>query len=141
MNKKFIFGFSLISFLSSACTQTEQWHGTYKYEALPGENVAEDQVIIEYSFILAKDKCRVIIQGYQTDEKILCVTAESGNDLQVKFKSYLDGATTNIYGVEVYPANSMLFKLTRADNALITTWGTLSPDESLPSGEFFIKEN
>ena len=141
MKKNFIFWLLISSLSLGACAQTDPWHGTYKYEALLGENIAEDQIIVEYSFTFDKDNCQVIIQGYQTDEKILCITDESGNDLQVKFKSYLDGSTANIYGVEVYPGNSMLFKLTRTDKTLITSWGTLSPDESLPNGEYFAKEN
>jgi hypothetical protein len=142
MKKNFIYKFLLMSSISlSACAQTDNWYGTYKYEALLGENVAKDKIAIEYTFILDDEKCQVVSQGYQTDEKILCVTQESGNDLTVKFRSYQDGSTENIYGVEVYPVNSMLFKLTRTDKTLITTWGTLSPDESLPSGEYFAKKN
>lgn len=141
MNNK-IFLSTLVAWSISlgACAQTESWNGTYEYEALLGENAAEDQVIIEYSFFLSENKCQVTSQGYQTDEKILCYTEEKSNQLDVKFKSFADGAVENVYGVQIYPPKSTLFKLVRSDGKITTTWGTLSPDDSLSTGVYFVKQ-
>lgn len=119
--------------------KTEEWYGTYTYEASLGENAAEDQMIIQYSFTLTKDKCLVTSQGYQTDEQIICTTESSGKNLLVKFKSFENGSTENIYGVETYKIGSILFKLTPVDEAVLTTWRSLAPEESLPAGKYFIK--
>ncbi|PUA28402.1 MAG: hypothetical protein B0W54_18265 [Cellvibrio sp. 79] len=142
MKRKLFFHFILISLFSlSACAQTEEWYGTYTYEASLGENTAEDQMIIQYSFILTKDKCLITSQGYQTDEKIICTTKQSGKDLLVKFKTFGDGSIENIYGVEVYKVDGILFKLTSEDGKFKTTWGELVPEESLSVGEYFLKKD
>lgn len=122
-----------------ACAQTQNWDGTYTYEAFLGENVAEDKMFIEYVFTLDEHNCVITSQGYQTDEKILCATTESEGSLVVTFSSYEDGSTKNIYEVEVHPPESNLFTLTLKDSKLITTWGSLAPDESHTSGEHFRK--
>jgi len=133
---------TLITFMllsSIACAQTEDWNGTYTYQAVLGENIAEDKMIIDYVFKLHNKKCTVTSQGYQTDEKIICAIEKSGNDLSVKFMSYENGSTKNIYDVEVYPAISVLFTLTDKKPDLITNWGTLAPDASFTIGEHFTK--
>lgn len=96
-------------------------------------------MIIEYAFTLDKEKCLITSQGYQTDEKILCSAAETGGDLIVKFLSYEDGSTKNIYDVEIYAPQSALFTLTSKSTTLITTWGMLAPDESHITGQYFKK--
>jgi len=140
MKKNYLSGCMLISLFSlSACAQTNNWNGTYTYHAFLGENVAEDKILIKYIFTLEKNKCVVASQGYQTDEKILCYAEEAAGSLAVKFVSYEDGSTKNIYDVEVYPSKSTLFKLTPKKSALITTWEALAPDETHSSGEYFKK--
>ena len=142
MKKNHLTNCLLISLFSlSACAQTQNWNGTYIYEASLGENAAEDQMIVEYLFTLEKDKCVITSQGYQTDETILCSTEESEKALLVKFTSYENGSTKNIYDVETYPPKSTLFKLTAEHKILITTWGTLAPDETHTTGEYFKKRS
>lgn len=119
--------------------ETASWHGNYQYEAFLGENVAEDQIIIEYTLKLADKSCSVTREGYQTNETLICSAHENGEDLEIKFKSYEGGSITNIYGVSVYPPQSILFKLTKTDGELITTWGLMAPDETNSSGKFFSK--
>ena len=140
MKAKKNLGFILISLLSlSACAQTESWNGTYVYEAELGENAAEDKVIVEYALTLNEDKCLIKSQGYQTDETIICSSEKNGTDLIVKFRSYENGETKNIYGVEVFAADSKLFTLTSNKSTLLTTWGVLAPDETFTRGEYFKK--
>ena len=80
--KKIIFLLYINSFIFiKRSAQTEEWYGSYTYEASLGENAAEDQIIIQYSFIFTKDKCLVTSQGYQTDKKIICTTETIGKDL------------------------------------------------------------
>jgi hypothetical protein len=140
MKKNYLTTCMLISLFSlSACAQTQNWNGIYSYDASLGENVAEDKILIEYVFTLDKNKCVISSQGYQTYEKILCAAAESEGNLVVTFSSYEDGSTKNAYDVEIYPPKSTLFTLTQKDSKLITTWGSLAPDESHTTGEHFKK--
>lgn len=140
MKAKKNLGFILISLLSlGACAQTENWNGLYVYEAELGENVAEDKVIVEYALTLNDEKCLIKSQGYQTDETIICTSEKNGNNLIVKFKSYENGATKNIYDVEVFVPDSKLFTLTSNKSTLVTTWGALAPDETFTTGEHFKK--
>ena len=120
--------------------ETAQWNGVYEYDAMLGDNVAEDKIIIEYELVLKDGDCKLIAQGYQTDETLLCTIEEHGVDLNIKFKSYADESTENIYGVAIYPPHSTLFQLTSTPDSLITTWGTLAPDDSHSSGKYFIKQ-
>lgn len=142
MKKKYLTICVLISLFSlSACAQTQNWNGTYVYETSLGENAAEDQMIIDYVFTLSEEKCLITSQGYQTDEKVLCSTEYSGEGLFVKFISFENGSTKNIYDVEPYSPKSTLFTLTTKGEKLITTWGTLAPDEAHTAGEYFKKAN
>lgn len=139
IRNRFIF-LLVLCFPSYACAQTQSWNGTYIYEVSLGENVAEDKILIEYTLTLDKNNCVITSQGYQTDEKILCTTTESDGNLVVTFSSYEGGSTKNIYEIEVYPPHSTLFTLTQKNSTLITTWGTLAPDESFSTGEHFAKK-
>ncbi|HTF98920.1 MAG TPA: DUF5991 domain-containing protein [Cellvibrio sp.] len=129
----------LILASSTVYAQTPQWNGIYEYEALLGENAAEDKIIIQYQLILTKDNCKVTAEGYQTDEKIICTSENQGKDLIIKFKSYEDGSTKNAYGVSVYGPDSTLFKLSYTKDTIKTTWEALSPGESYSAGTYFEK--
>lgn len=138
IKSRFISSYFFASCLSlSASAQTQNWNGIYTYDAFLGENVAEEKMFIEYVFTLNENNCVITRQGYQTDEKILCAATDSKGSLIVTFSSYEDGSTKNIYEVEVYPPKSTLFTLTPKDSKLITTWGSLAPDESFSTGEHF----
>lgn len=133
--------FVLISLLSlGACAQPGNWNGIYEYESVLGENTAEETVVVEYIFTLDDEKCLIKSQGYQTDETIICSTEKTEKELTVKFQSYGDGSTKNIYDVEVYPSQSTLFTLIQKDSKLTTKWGVLAPDESFSTGEYFAKQ-
>lgn len=120
--------------------ETEQWNGVYKYTAILGENAADDKVIIEYELVLNEADCKLTVQGYQTNETLLCTIEKDGVNLTIRFKSYVDGSTENIYGVAVYTPHSILFQLTSTPDTLVTIWGTLTPDDNYSSGKYFTKK-
>ena len=131
----------LTSLSLSACADKPAWQGTYNYEAMLGENVADDAVIIEYALSISDNGCSLQIEGYQISESILCTTRENNDHLIVGFKSYSDGSVKNIYDVIVYPVGSTLFSLSYQNNQLLTNWGVLTPDESMAKkGIYFVKE-
>jgi hypothetical protein len=131
---------SLIITTFSACAKTNPWQGKYSYEGSSGKNLAEDEVIVEYTFKYSPTQCEIQIEGYQVSDTIQCNAHEANNSFEVTFKSYNNGSTKNIYEVEVYPIGSKLFTLTSKDNTTITMWGELKPDGiSEKSGKYFIK--
>lgn len=128
-------------FSLSACGASTAWQGEYRYEAVLGENVAGDAVVIEYTFTLSDTGCSIQIEGYQVAEIIVCKTTASDRSLEVKFLSYNNGSTKNIYDQEVYPVGSILFSLAKTGGQIVTTWGDLLPDESLKKiGLYFDKQ-
>jgi hypothetical protein len=130
-----------MAFSLSACAARNTWQGEYSYEALLGENVAEDAVIIEYTLNISDTACSIRVEGYQVAESILCTAVTSKDSLEVKFLSYKNGSIRNVYDVAVYPVGSLLFSLVMDDEQLVTTWGELLPDESLKRrGFYFIKQ-
>ena len=131
----------LTSLSLSACADKPAWQGTYSYEAMLGENVADDAVIIEYALSISHNECSLQIEGYQVSESILCTTREDNGHLNVDFKSYADGSVKNIYDVAVYTVGGTLFSFSHENNQLLTIWGELIPDESLPQkGVYFLKK-
>jgi hypothetical protein len=137
-NKLFLSVLIASTFSLAACAQ-DTWLGTYQYVAELGENVAEDKVIVEYIFRLTSQECKITAQGYQMDEAILCSAEPTGKILNVRFKSYEDGSTQNIYGVAVYNPGEVLFTLSLDNQNVVTTWKELTPDESCSSGIYFEK--
>lgn len=128
-------------FSLSACSASNTWQGEYSYEAILGENVAEDAIIIEYTLNISDTACSIRVEGYQVAESILCTAVTSKNSLEVKFLSYQNGSTKNIYDVEVYSVGSVLFSLKFDSEQLVTNWGELLPDESLKKvGRYFAKQ-
>ncbi len=137
---RILFLVSLVITTFSACAKNNAWNGKYIYEASAGENVAKDEVVVEYTFKYSATQCEVQIEGYQVSEVIICNAHEANNNLEVTFKSYSNGSTKNAYDVEVYPVSSVLFTLTNKDSTTLTTWGELMPDGiTEKSGKYFSK--
>lgn len=131
---------SLIITSFPTCANNNAWDGIYIYEASAGKNIAEDEIVLEYTFKYSATKCEIQIQGYQTSEAIICSARETNSNLEVAFKSYSNGSTKNAYDVEVYPAGILLFALAIKDKTIVTTWAELMPDGApKKSGKYFIK--
>jgi hypothetical protein len=79
------------------------------------------------------------VQGFQTNESLVCDVSGTHEQIAVSFRTYQNGRTQNEYGVAVYQPGQVLFTLRRAaDGALVTTWGALRPDGVREiSGRFF----
>lgn len=122
----------------TACASNTKWQGLYIYEAELGENVAEQPVIVEYTLEIDDSSCQLSIQGYQVFETILCDARSNKKTLNILFRSYEDGSVKNAYGVEIYKTGQRLFWL---DDALITHWDAMVPDESVTKpGNYFLKK-
>lgn len=144
MTRVYLKRFLLIVLASSslsACADDITWQGTYNYEATLGQNVAGDAVVIDHMLSIKESSCALKIEGYQISEEITCDAQQEKDTLTVRFTSYSDGSTRNIYDVAVYKVGGTLFSLSHDNKQLITSWGELIPDESLPkTGIYFIKQ-
>jgi hypothetical protein len=68
------------------------------------------------------DGCRLVAQGFQTDETIRCKAMPDGDRLLVSFVSFGTGKVENKYGVKLYSPGQPLFAIAQAPNGLRTTW-------------------
>ena len=125
-----------------ACSGEQTWRGDYRYQAALGQTVGGTPIIVEYELhISGESGCRLSIDGYQVSEIILCDPVKGEDRLEVRFKSYADGATANIYGVQVYKPGEALFVLLKRDGELVTRWESLYPGEQAPpAGHYFFEE-
>ncbi|HYR87007.1 MAG TPA: DUF5991 domain-containing protein [Terriglobia bacterium] len=123
------------------------WAGTYAYSGSAGETAGGTPVAVGYRLVLA-DKApgegTLIIRGYQTDETLRCEITGTKDKIEIKFRSYASGKTTNEFGVQQHQPGSVLFTLERVppgkQEKLLTNWKSLRPDTAKSeSGEYFTK--
>jgi len=123
------------------------WVGTYTYSGSAGETAGGTPVSVAYRLVLADKtpgEATLVIRGYQTDEALSCEIIETDDRIEVKFRSYASGKTTNEFGVQQYQPGSVLFTLERVGEGkqqkLLTNWKSLRPDMAKSeSGEYFTK--
>jgi hypothetical protein len=112
--------------ISAGAAMADPWIGTYRHDHQIG-NVSGVAAQITYTLTVhagtATKGATLTALGYQTNDKVLCVTKADGDKLQVFFRSYPDGDTANQYGVELYQPGALLLTLERRGGQLITRWG------------------
>jgi hypothetical protein len=132
---------------SAAAAQTgaadlNAWSGEYQYANTPGRTAGGTPAIVSYQLAItaaASAKGELRVQGFQTDESLVCDVTGTPDEIAISFRTYQNGRTQNEFGVAVYQPGQVLFTLRRAaDGALVTTWGALRPDGTQEvSGRFF----
>ena len=120
--------------ITKAVTKTVQpasdWNGRYSFEFGGGANAAGTAVTVAYTLTLTPSSCTFSAEGYQTDETIACTTKRDARGIDIAFKSYSDGGTTDKYGNAVYAVGDPLFSLENKEGKLITRWkGYALPDD------------
>lgn len=134
--------FVLLSVLLCFSGEPSHWQGRYLYEVDYGKNVAGTGMVVEYTLTINmpgdSPGAVLVMQGYQTDETILCDVAYTKSDASFSFKSYDNGQIKNKYGVELYRPGQMLFTLAwvnlKGSERLITHWKGLKPEDKRKSG-------
>src|SRR2546422_4621801 len=90
---------------SAGFNRLDRWAGTYTYTGSAGETAGGTPVSVAYRLVLS-DKTQqegtLTIRGYQTDETLSCEISETHDRVEVKFRSYASGKTTNESGVQQY---------------------------------------
>lgn len=112
----------------AGCQSEDVWKGSYLYEDELGVNAPGTPMIVDYQLTVGASVCLLDINGYQTEEHILCSSSISSNRLDVQFQSYSDGGMTNIFGVERFGVGEVLFRFEKNGKVLRTTWEGLKPD-------------
>lgn len=140
---------ALLALLSGAAAAQEgaakAWQGRYRYEHVAGRTAGGSGIAVTYDLALgpasARGGCVLTMQGFQTDERILCQTRAEGERLTVAFHRYPDGRTVNRYGVAVYKPGEALFTLVPEGAGLTTRWQRLKPDGAgvAESGTYFAR--
>ena len=109
--------------LSSAALGAQPWDGTYVYEQTLGPGAGGTQNFVTHTLTVSgPDGCRLVAQGFQTDETIRCKAMPDGDRLLVSFVSFGTGKVENKYGVKIYSPGQPLFAISQAPNGLVTTW-------------------
>ena len=121
--KRVITGLVIALGLSSAAFAAQPWDGTYVYEQALGPGAGGTQNFVTHTLtITGPDGCRLVAQGFQTDETIRCKAMPDGDRLLVTFVSFGTGKVENKYGVKLYSPGQPLFAIAEAPNGLVTTW-------------------
>jgi hypothetical protein len=101
----------------------QPWDGTYVYEQALGPGAGGTQNFVTHTLTVSgPDGCRLVAQGFQTDETIRCKAMPDGDRLLVSFVSFGTGKVENKYGVKLYSPGQPLFAIAQAPNGLRTTW-------------------
>jgi hypothetical protein len=101
----------------------DPWDGTYVYEQALGPGAGSTQNFVKHTLtIKGPEGCRLLAQGFQTDETIRCKAMPDGDRLLVSFVSFGDGKIENKYGTKIYSVDQPLFAISKAPNGLVTTW-------------------
>lgn len=111
------------------------WAGGYTYTYEGGRTAGGSPITVAYRLGIAADPkgkaCRLDIQGFQSNQTLLCRLGGSDTDVTVRFESYGDGSTLNAYGVKQYEVGEGLLTLRRAgDGRILTEWLKITPDDS-----------
>jgi hypothetical protein len=118
----------------------DPWVGTYEYTFNAGKTAGGTPVVVEYTLVVrsgsGSGSATLKADGYQTSHELVCDTRNEGDRLEVAFKSYPDGGTTNEFGVELYKPGELLLTLewrgAGAGRKLVTLWGAYNTDAPRP---------
>jgi hypothetical protein len=109
------------------------WNGVWRYEATLPPDAGGSPVTMRYVLTIADagktPSATLAIQGFQTDQTLLCDVEIAGSTLVLKFRSFGDGKTLNEFGVEQYRPGARLITLSResAQGMITTEWEGLDP--------------
>lgn len=137
--KRVITGLAIALGLSSAALGAQPWDGTYVYEQALGPGAGGTQNFVTHTLTVSgPEGCRLVAEGFQTDETIRCKAMPDGDRLLVSFVSFGNGKVENKYGVKLYSPGQPLFVIAQGPNGLVTTWQayTKAVDDGATSSAF-----
>jgi hypothetical protein len=133
----------LLLALCCAAWAADSWDGQYAYTANYGKSAGGSSILLDYRITLSGQQCSVALDGFQTEETLVCTAEQQGPRLTLRFASHAGGALTNIHGVAIYQPGQTLVALERINaRTLRTTWlGLRGLDAESPKpGIYFRKD-
>jgi hypothetical protein len=118
----------LFSFLQISIAQQTNWAGKYLYEEEPQKNAGDGPMSMEWGFNITQKANKLQglldVNGQTTYFQYLTDIVNTPTGVNIVFVKQTDGP--------VYPYNQpkrgdVLFTLTKKNNKVVTTWGTLKP--------------
>ncbi|KQP88408.1 MULTISPECIES: DUF5991 domain-containing protein [unclassified Methylobacterium] len=123
------------------------WAGSYVYEHDGGRTVGGSPIVVTYRLDIAPGRgnrdCVLRIEGFQTNETIVCKAAGTVDSIMVSFHTFGDGRIVNAYGTRLYDVGTNLFEIRRVGEAVSTQWRALNPSgagSSAPAGTSFARK-
>ncbi|QBR00136.1 DUF5991 domain-containing protein [Paraburkholderia pallida] len=138
-----LFTIASVSYSLAAGSIDRFWSGNYEFTDTFWDGT--QSVITEIKLkINTNGECTLSREGFQQDEHIICFAQENklSSSIDILFISYLNGSTTNEYGVAVYEHETRLFslKITKG-NKVMTIWSnSYRPPKTTMSGYFLKKQ-
>ena len=100
--KPVIAGLAISLGLAPVALAAQPWDGTYVYERALGPGAGGTQNFVTHTLTVSgPDGCRLVAQGFQTDETIRCKAMPDGDRLVISFVSLGNGKVENKYGVKL----------------------------------------
>ncbi len=115
------------------------WDGTYVYEQSLGRGAGGIENFVTHTLTIGgPEGCRLVAQGFQTDDTIRCKAMPDGDRMLVSFVSFGSGKIENRHGVKLYSVDQPLFAIAKTASGLDTTWQGYSKAavEGAPSAAF-----
>ena len=134
------FGLTLIPLSVLPVLAAGPWDGTYVYEQPLGPGAGGTNLFVTHTLTINGTDCRIVAQGYQTDDNIRCRATANGDKLAIAFVSYGDGSLKNKYGTAIYEAGQPLFTLARNGAAVATTWQAYNKSKAAAADATFKKK-
>lgn len=110
----------------------QPWAGHYAFVHDGGRTAGGSPIVVTYRLDIASGRgnrdCLLRIEGFQTDETIVCKLDGDATSVAVKFHTYGDGRLVNAYGTKLYEIGTTLFALRRTGPVVLTEWQALGPD-------------
>ncbi len=135
--------------ITKSAVSLDSWAGEYDYSDTHGKTAGGTGIVVEHKLKIVKSipglTAKLVSQGYQTDESIICDTKISGNKLSILFKHYPSGSTKNNYDVEQYKPGSTLLVLEQTvvngKPKLLTSWAAFKlMNENAPNGRVYFQK-
>ena len=124
--------------MASAGDVGRGWQGRYEYQDNFSDGI--QPILTKITLVVRDDQeCRLVWNGYQKNEEIVCATRTERGSMEIRFVSFADGDIENEFGVVQYRKGEVMFTLKRMrDQRLVTTWGErFIPPGVKKSGRYF----
>ncbi|WHQ68588.1 DUF5991 domain-containing protein [Methylorubrum extorquens] len=124
------------------------WSGRYVYDSDGGRTVGGSAITATYTLSIRPanqpSNCELSVDGFQTNQHIICSLEGTKDHIRIAFKSFGDGRLVNAFSISEFQSGEPLFDLEWAKGRLLTRWigllGESRPKERR-AGSYFVRMN